>query len=332
MSTPQWLSMLPDFLRLSEVSNRLESIRVRFGVSQEDFARSVFRTPSAIRWFIISSNSLMRRNHEDTHERFGLILVLLEKYLHKSDTSQEEHFEQIAEATLKAHGIGSQLQLIDIVLRDEKKRGTFYNPNHVLREIEPLVYLSGQGTIGWCDDFSGLDLVDSHRRLFDYEEEPDNCDPLYALPKGRLTESPQLPTSEKTMSWSPDPRILQHIKTEHPHYLEALKSCPDRVTLERVASLLYYSAETSFKLSNLWYTPPRFQMGTQAEMMNHLLFQQAGAAAMEGFMELSGDLMCYHFNRELNSLRVLQTKSSQSLERCGLREVPGVVDWIQNET
>ncbi len=134
--------------------------------------------------------------------------------------------------------------------------------------------------------------------------------------------------------WSPDPRILRQMKEQFFIYLKALKPCPDRATIRRIASLIYYAAELSYKGSNLWYSPPRFFTDNPTEAMNAMTFQQADMVATDRLIDLGADLTMadYIFPGRGIPFGVLQSKSIEGIRLCGLEEVPKIVDWLENET
>ena len=327
--------MIPEPLMLSEVANRLEAIRLSYGFSDELFFRSVLCTPSAIRWFILWSDIRFRIDHQNqtAHERYAILLVLLERLLHNGSPTQEEHLAHIAQATVNAHRIASEFALIDFALQDQKGRGTFYNPNRVLRHIEVLLFSAAHGAIG-PGHWPAI-LYDVHSRLFDYDERPKGIEPLYCVPNVSSTEPNRFLIDYNTGSWSPDPTILGYLRASYfAAHLDGLKRCPDTTTIMRVASLMYYAAEVSFKHGNPWYTPPRLITGDVDGLRGTLSFQEAGLAALEAFTDLSADVLMadYNYPGRGSPLNVLQTKSVKASAQCGLQELPVLLEWIRSET
>jgi hypothetical protein len=191
MTTQYWPALVPDGLMLSseKIVNQLEFIRNLWKLSHEDFAKAIVRTPSAIKRLIIAQDILLfTKGLTVKHERYASIILFLEEHLHKIGQTEEEFLIQIADATEKANGISSKYELVDFVLHYEKKRGTFYNPNGILIEIDAAVASVAQEAL---KGVLGVGASSEKLGYFDYDVVPSEYEPLYA--KSVVPKKPTIP-------------------------------------------------------------------------------------------------------------------------------------------
>ena len=114
-------------------------------------------------------------------------------------------FDQIARATVAAQGAKSESDLIEVLLRSEKLKGSFRDPTGILKKVEHLVFLAAQGSLGTRFLLRGLS--GAHLALLDPPANQTTASPNKAAPSNKQANNTDPEATPIAPSWSPDPNV-----------------------------------------------------------------------------------------------------------------------------